>query len=434
MNRLTATFSLAAGQAAQIKGQMLNWVNQFGIFLFLDSNDYPDRYGRYDCMVAAGAASEIHSGNDAGKGLGALQAYTGGWLFGHISYDSKNLLEPRLSSRHIAQHQYPLFYFFCPEIVCTIARGGEALTIEAAGISPEIIYRQINECAPVVRAPLPELHFRQRMEREAYINTIGKLRRHIAEGDCYEVNFCSEGYCLDAAVDPLQVFAHLNHLSPAPFAACYRLNDRYMMCASPERYLQKAHDILRSQPIKGTARRDPDPEKDMAIRRALREDIKERAENIMIADLVRNDLARSCVPGSIKADELLGIYSYPQVHQMISTISGTMRPDVPFTDAIRHSFPMGSMTGAPKFRVMELIEQYETARRELFSGTVGYITPGQDFDFNVIIRSLFYNASDRYLSYQTGGAITYDSDPQKEWEERRLKAWALEKIFCPPGE
>ncbi len=429
MNRLTATFSLDAGQAAQLKTQMLNWVNQFGIFLFLDSNDYPDRYGQYDCLLAAGAAREIHSGNDISEGLAVLQAYAGDWLFGHISYDCKDLLEPRLSSSHTARHHYPLFYFFCPEIVCIIVRGGQALRIETTGINPESVYRQINECDPVVRAPLPALDFRQRMERVAYTDTIQTLRRHIAEGDCYEVNFCSEGYSPDAIVDPLQVFAHLNHLSPAPFAAYYRLNDRYMICASPERYLQKKGSILRSQPIKGTARRDPDREKDMQIRNALKEDIKECAENIMIADLVRNDLARSCVPGSIQAEELLTIYSYPQVHQMISTISGTIRPDVHFTDAIRYSFPMGSMTGAPKFRVMELIEQYETARRELFSGTVGYITPGQDFDFNVIIRSLFYSAADRYLSYQTGGAITYDSDPEREWEERRLKAWALEKIF-----
>ncbi len=429
MNRLTATFPLAEGQATSIKAQMLNWVKQFGIFLFLDSNNYPDRYGRYDCLVAAGAHELLHPGNDDGNGLAALQRYAGDWLFGHICYDYKNILESRLSSRHTEQHHYPLFSFFRPEIVCTISRGQEVLTIEAIGLNPEAIYRQICAQTPPAQAVLPGLQFTPRMDRALYIDTVGALRRHIADGDCYEVNLCSEGYCMDADVDPLQVFLNLNHLSPAPFAAYYRQHNLYMMCASPERYLQKSGRVLCSQPIKGTARRDPDPGKDQQIKRALREDIKERAENIMIADLVRNDLARSCMPGTIQVNELLGIYSYPQVHQMISTVSGTLEPGRSFTDAISYSFPMGSMTGAPKFRVMELIDQYETARRELFSGTVGYITPGQDFDFNVIIRSLFYNAADRYLSYQTGGAITYDSDPEKEWEERKLKAWALERIF-----
>lgn len=149
----------------------------------------------------------------------------------------------------------------------------------------------------------------------------------------------------------------------------------------------------------------------------------------MIVDLTRNDLARSCQTGSVQVDELFGIYSFPQVHQMISTVSGQLKNGVPLIDAIRYSFPMGSMTGAPKIKVMQLIDVYEAAKRELFSGTVGYISPSGDFDFNVIIRSLFYNAETQYLSYLTGGAITYDSVPEKEWEEMRLKAWALERIF-----
>lgn len=201
------------------------------------------------------------------------------------------------------------------------------------------------------------------------------------------------------------------------------------MCASPERYLFKDGVKVLSQPIKGTARRDADVTIDSQIKQELRNSIKDQAENVMIVDLVRNDLARSCETGSVHVDELFGIYSFPQVHQMISTVSGELKPGVPFTNAIHYSFPMGSMTGAPKIKVMELIELYEQQRRELFSGTVGYINPEGDFDFNVVIRSLFYNAATQYLSYQTGGAITYDSDPMKEWEEMRLKAWALERIF-----
>jgi para-aminobenzoate synthetase component 1 len=201
------------------------------------------------------------------------------------------------------------------------------------------------------------------------------------------------------------------------------------MCTSPERYLSKKGNRLIAQPIKGTSRRDTDLATDLQRKEQLRNNIKERAENVMIVDLLRNDLARCCETGSVHVDELFGIYSFPQVHQMISTISGTLQQAKHFTDAIRYSFPMGSMTGAPKYKVMQLIEHYERSRRELFSGTVGYITPDGDFDFNVIIRSLFYNAATKYLSYQTGGAITYDSDPEQEWEEMRLKAWAMERIF-----
>ena len=197
-----------------------------------------------------------------------------------------------------------------------------------------------------------------------------------------------------------------------------------------KRYLQKDRDKIIAQPIKGTARRDADTQKDEEIKKALQADIKERAENVMIVDLMRNDLARCCEAGSIHVDELFGVYTFPQVHQLISTVSGKIKRNLSFADAIKCSFPMGSMTGAPKIKVMQLIDQYERSRRELFSGATGYITPSGDFDFNVIIRSLFYKASDQYLSYQTGGAITYDSKPEKEWEEMRLKAWALERIFA----
>ena len=278
--------------------------------------------------------------------------------------------------------------------------------------------------------PLPSLQFKSTTGKEEYIETIAKLRSHIADGDCYEINYCCEGYCEHVDVEPLQVFDALNTLSPAPFSAYYRCDDKYMMCASPERYLRKTGSKILSQPIKGTARRYNDNEQDEAIKENLRNDIKERTENVMITDLVRNDLARSCETGSINVDELFGIYTFPQVHQMISTVSGTLKQGVPFTDAIHYSFPIGSMTGAPKYKVMQLIDKYEQSRRELFSGTVGYISPAGDFDFNVIIRSLFYNAGTKYLSYQTGGAITYDSVAEKEWDEMRLKAWALERIFA----
>ena len=191
-----------------------------------------------------------------------------------------------------------------------------------------------------------------------------------------------------------------------------------------------------SQPIKGTAKRDlVDPAHDEQLKQNLLQSIKERSENVMIVDLVRNDLSKICTPGTVKVDELFGLYSFPQVHQMISTVSGKLPIDTHWLECITATFPMGSMTGAPKKRVMELIEEYERTKRGLFSGAIGYLKPsstenaGIDFDFNVVIRSLFYNAHSKYLSYQTGGGITFNSDAEREYEESMLKGEAIKSIL-----
>jgi para-aminobenzoate synthetase component I len=432
LQRNIATYPLATKQVKQIKLRMLDWAGQFNILLFLDNNNYSSAYNGYECLLATGSTEVVAATPDAADFLSQLQQLHDekqDWMFGHISYDCKNLLEPKLATTHPADTGFPLFHFFIPETVCYINSEQTVLTIETFG-DPGLIYEAICKSGTVqFRQPIPKLQFTKAIEKDKYLAAIATLREHIADGDCYEINFCNKGFCEQADVVPQQVFNALNELSPAPFAAFYRLHDRYMMCASPERYLRKTGNSILSQPIKGTARRDADEMTDRQIKETLRADIKERAENVMIVDLVRNDLARCCQVGSVRVDELFGIYSFPQVHQMISTVSGALRAGVPFTDAIRYSFPMGSMTGAPKFKVMQLIDKYEHSARGLFSGTVGYITPKGDFDFNVVIRSLFYNAAARYLSYQAGGAITYDSDAGREWEEMRLKAWAMERIF-----
>jgi len=413
-----------------MKQRMLNWANQFSILLFLDSNNYSSRYSGYECLLAVGVHDSLAVNKEDGLSLlQQLHDEQRDWLFGHICYDYKNNLEARLASSHEPSIGFPELHFFRPEVVCYINREQTLLTIESV-VDAAVVYRDIMGADVHISSEgIPRLRFTGRVGQEQYLDTIRRLRTHIGDGDCYEINYCTEGYCEGTVVDPLQVFHALNTLSPAPFAAYYRLEDLHMMCASPERYLRKEGTGILSQPIKGTARRDKDAAVDAQIREALRNDIKERAENVMIVDLVRNDLARCCSVGSVQVDELFGVYSFPQVHQLISTVSGTLVPGRPFTDAIRYSFPMGSMTGAPKHKVMQLIDRYEHSRRELFSGTVGYVTPSGDFDFNVIIRSLFYNERTQYLAYQTGGAITWDSVPEKEWEEMRLKAWALERIF-----
>ena len=426
MQRQIAEYPIAPGQYNELKNRMLNWANRFSILLFLDSNNYVDTYGRYECVLAAGAVGEVA---DSLQELQLAHKNTKDWYFGNINYDYKNQLELKLSSRQEAKHSFSQLYFFRPQIVCYVDRSKTTLHIETLIVSPDEIWEDINATIAEVNTALPAVSWQHRIDKVSYLQTINSLREHIRNGDCYEINFCVEGYSENTSLLPLNAFQSLNALSPAPFAAYYRNKNAYMMCASPERYIRKHGNTITSQPIKGTARRDADAIKDEAIKSELQQNIKERAENVMIVDLVRNDLARCCDVGSVKVDELFGIYTFPQVHQMISTVSGTLTQGRPFTHALRYSFPMGSMTGAPKIKVMDLIEQYEQTRRELFSGTVGYITPYGDFDFNVIIRSLFYNAATKYLSYQTGGAITYDSIPEQEYEEMRLKAWALERVF-----
>lgn len=410
-----------------MKQRMLSWANRFSILLFLDSNGYSSKYEGYECLLAAGTVRTF-----TGDGLAEMQKYHAmqpDWIFGHICYDYKNVLERGLESRHKAKHGWPVLQFFVPQVVCSMNRAMDELCVEAMG-DPGEVYAEIVAAEISGVTPLPVLEFMPYIERERYLETVQRLRTHIRDGDCYEINFCGGADTRVDLLDTLPVFNRLNKLSPAPFAAYYRLAEHHMMCASPERYLKKEVDRLMCQPIKGTARRQQDSVADEVAIRDLRSDIKEQAENVMIVDLVRNDLARCCEVGTVRVDELFGIYSFPQVHQMISTVSGKLKTGASFTDAICATFPMGSMTGAPKYKVMQLTDEYEPVRRELFSGTVGYISPAGDADFNVIIRSLFYDAGTGYLSYSTGGAITYDSVPEKEWDEMRLKAWALERIFA----
>ena len=228
----------------------------------------------------------------------------------------------------------------------------------------------------------------------------------------------------------MNVYSILNTISPTPFSTFYKLNNQYLLCASPERFVKKDGDKIISQPIKGTAKRDlTNKTRDEQLKQQLINSQKEKSENVMIVDLVRNDLSKIAARNSVQVDELFGIYSFPQVHQMISTVSATIKDEIDFADMLKASFPMGSMTGAPKYRVMQLIEEYEQTKRGIYSGSFGYITPQNDFDFNVVIRSIVYNEQTKYVSYQVGGAITHYSNAEDEYEECLLKAKAMEKAL-----
>lgn len=352
------------------------------------------------------------------------------WKIGFVSYDYKNNIE-QLTSQGIDDIGFPEEFFFTPQLI-----------IEFSELELKISYNNqvYNEAALIHllnNLNLQQLEDKQvtsikilpRITKGEYLQHVSKLKEHIQQGDIYEVNYCQEFYAHQVQLNPTNTYFKLNKKSPTPFSCFVKFNDKYLLCASPERFMSKMGNKLISQPIKGTIKRGATLEEDEELKNQLKTDPKERSENIMIVDLVRNDLAKIAERNSVKVDELCGIYTFPQVHQMISTISAELKKEVDFKQIIHALFPMGSMTGAPKIRAMELIEQYETSKRGLYSGTVGFIKPNGDFDFNVVIRSILYNASSKNLSYFVGGAITSLSEPEKEYEECLLKAKAINEVL-----
>lgn len=406
------------------KQKAMQWAASFDVCCCLDSNQYTDPYTQYDCLIAAGTQHVLTA--KAGNAFEQLRAFYNkhqDWLFGLFSYELKNEIET-LETKHSDQLDFPELYFFVPQYL--IALKEHNVTIIKGDDS--LIERISNSNFPAFTTQ-NNLTIESKFDKETYINTVESLQQHIKRGDIYEINFCQEFFATNAHINPLAIYQALNKVSPTPFSGFFKIGEKYILSATPERFLCKRGNRLIAQPIKGTAKRSIDGAEDEQIKQNLKSSTKEQAENVMIVDLVRNDLTKSAVKGTVKVDELFGIYTFPQVHQMISTISCELRPDVHFIDAIKNTFPMGSMTGAPKIKAMSLIDTYEKSKRGAFSGSFGCISPNQDFDFNVIIRSILYNAEQKYLSFQVGGAITYAANAQDEYEECLLKASAILKVL-----
>ena len=406
---------------------MLNWLRRFNICCFLDNHQYTLPPHLHDSLAAAGTIS-VMPASDSSQ-LDAIEEFYNGsndWIFGHLGYDLKNEIEG-LRSDHPDHIGFPDAFLFVPRYL--VITGDDTVSIGSVHNDHAAVYDEIIQTESI-SFPGNNVEVQQRIAREEYITTIRHLQEHIHRGDCYEINFCQEFYSENASIDPYATYRALSSFSPNPFSVFYRLNDRYLLCASPERFMARSGNRLISQPIKGTITRDPDDaSRDLALKVELENSMKDKTENVMIVDLVRNDLSRVCREGTVEVEELFGVHAFPQVYQMVSTISGELRDDVGFPDIIKACFPMGSMTGAPKRRVLELIERYEKTKRGIFSGSVGYITPARDFDFNVVIRSIMYNEAERYLSFQAGSGITAASDPEAEYEECILKASAITKIL-----
>lgn len=367
------------------------------------SNGFEDPYGRYEVLAGFGVKKSYHRMDS--------MAANGSLKLGFCSYDFKNELI-QLTSMNAQALAVPEFYFFEPERYFKLSRNSEIAETNLELPNP-LSYEQ-SKVAPafVCRTPL-----------EQYLINVERIKECIKNGDFYELNYCLQ-FESNGSANPYALFAELNRTAPAPFACFFKYYDRFLLCSSPERFLARRKDKVIAQPIKGTRKRQADEQMDEEIKSSLANSEKDLAENIMIVDLLRNDLSRVCIPGSVVVPELCKVYSFSHVHQMISTVTGQLQPEADFADIIKASFPMGSMTGAPKIQVMKDIERFENFSRGWYSGSLGYWENG-DFDLNVVIRSLQVDLTSERMYYHVGGAITYDSIPEEEYRECLQKAAGL---------
>ena len=434
--RIKRTFRLQ--HPSEFKAQLLEWSDRCQEVVWLDGNDISDKYSSYDAILAADVFTAIKTDEVAGfDKLEEYQQATRDWIFGYLTYDLKNDTES-LSSNNEDGLGFPALYFFQPVKLFLIRNNVVELHyLRMAEEEMEEDFSQILAMADTT-STFPEIGSSARgktfeiipsLTKREYLTRVEEMLVHIKRGDIYEANMCQEFHVTGETIRPLKVFKALDAISKAPFSVFLKLEAYHLLCASPERYLQKRGSRLISQPIKGTAPRADDPQIDSELMKLLEEDPKERAENVMIVDLVRNDLSRTAKRGSVKVEELCGIYSFKQVHQMISTVTCQMPEDASVVDPLRHTFPMGSMTGAPKIQAMKIIEKLENSKRGLYSGAVGYFDPSGDFDFNVVIRSILYNSARKYISFSVGSAITAASDPEKEYQECMVKARAMRQVL-----
>jgi para-aminobenzoate synthetase component 1 len=425
--RSTITKDIAA--FPYFTNQLLHWSNQFRELVLLDSNAYHRKYSSYDAVVAVDAFTSIKTDyENAFQDLHQYQSQTKDWLFGYLSYDLKNDTE-ELQSNNFDGLTFPDLFFFQPKKLFLIK--GNQLEIQYLRLCDDEIesdFEEIISIAPITYYPLP-ITINQRISKENYLLKVSKMLEHIQRGDIYEANFCMEFYAENAKIDPLEMYHKLNAISEAPFAVYFKNAAHYLLSASPERYLRKEGLKVISQPIKGTSKRNENPILDEQFKSDLAKNEKERSENIMIVDLVRNDLSHTATKGSVQVEELCEVYTFKQVHQMISTVVSEVAATTAPVEIIRTTFPMGSMTGAPKISAMQIIETLEETKRGLYSGAVGYFTPSGDFDFNVVIRSILYNAKNEYLSFSVGSAITAQALPEQEYEECLLKAKAMFEVL-----
>ena len=415
---------------SEFKTQVLQWAQQFKTAVWLDSNNYHQQHSSFDAILAVDAISKTETNyTNAFQQLKEYQSTVNDYIFGYLGYDLKNDVEKLTSSNFDNLHFADLFFFQPKKIFFINQNTVEIKYLIEFQNEIETDLKEIKSVKNQKSKIEEPIKIKLRIHKDEYYQKLDSILNHIHRGDIYEANFCQEFYSENTTINPVEVYQNLNEISKPPFATFLKLDDKFLLSASPERYLKKDNELVISQPIKGTEKRASTKIEDEILIAALEQNPKERAENIMIVDLVRNDLSRFAIKGSVKVDELCKVYTFEQVHQLISTVSCKVKNSIHPVDILKNTFPMGSMTGAPKISAMKIMEELEETKRGLYSGAVGYFTPKGDFDFNVIIRSILYNASKKYVSYSVGGAITAQSIPEKEYEECLLKAKAMKQVL-----
>ena len=423
---------------SEFKSKLFDWSQQFKQIAWLDSNNYEQKFSSYDVILAVDASTFLET--NYSSAFTELQQYKNqinDFLFGYLSYDLKNDTE-ELNSNNLDGLDFADLYFFQPKKLFLIK--GNELEVQYLDefkheieIDLETILEHDEILNTLEISVQHDVKIHKRITKKEYLKHLETILEHIHRGDIYEMNFCQEFYDENASINPFEVYKKLNEISKPPFASFLKINDKYVLSASPERFVRKEHNTVISQPIKGTAKRLANKKLDKKIAQQLEFDEKERSENIMIVDLVRNDLSKTAIKGSVKVKELCKVYSFEQVHQLISTVIAEVSNETDSVDIVKSLFPMGSMTGAPKLSAMHIIEALETTKRGIYSGAIGYFSPTNDFDFNVVIRSILYNETNKYLSYSVGGAITAKSNPEKEYQECLLKAIAMKLALKLPN-
>ena len=436
MQRTTRTYSVES--VSNLNEKLLRWAQQYQTAIWLDSNKHHLEHSNFDNILAIEEFTSIQTDAEhAFEKLKEYQTITQDYLFGYLSYDGKNASE-NLTSTNVDDLGFAELFFFQPQKILFIK--DNRVEFRYLSMVEDEIDTDFKAICDIVLKPKKttisneEVEIRSRISKKDYLKKVDKILEYIHKGDIYEVNFCQEFYAENTSINPLDIYEDLNTISEAPFATFLKIDHQFLLCASPERYLKKEGRKIISQPIKGTAKRFKNRLEDQKTATALSKDTKERSENIMIVDLVRNDLSKSAKKGSVQVEELCKVSSFKQVHQMISTVVSEIKDDVHLVDVIKDTFPMGSMTGAPKISAMKIIESLEETKRGLYSGTVGYFTPNGNFDFNVVIRSILYDAEKKYLSFSVGSAVTAKSSPEKEYEECLLKAKAMQFVLTNSNE
>ena len=398
-----------------------------------------DDHGQISLMAGFGIAEQFSDLSD-------VPSCPESPVMGYLGYDYKNQIEPSLVSELTQLVEFDALKFVSPERWVAIEKNGiisgdESLLLhrsnqnsglDVSGGDHDGNDRHESSLSKLAAKNSPQ--WQSQTPKETYLENVERIKQHIVDGDFYEMNYCIAFTAIEE-IDPYDAFMLLSRKAPAPFSVFLKDGDRYLLCASPERFFGKRGDLIFSQPIKGTRPRvfdsissELDEVRDCAVARELEISEKDRAENIMIVDLVRNDLSKVCEVGSVQVPECCAVYSFSHVHQLISTVEGRLKPEVGLKELMHATFPMGSMTGAPKISVMQHTNHLEGFARGIYSGTVGFVWK-QNMDFNVVIRALQYDSQTNALAYAVGGAITYDSVAEQEYQECLDKASAVLSIF-----